>query len=69
MDRLNKLTSYFNEKERKRLDAVAKNNKGGLPEMTVSDSYKSPSFYSYGLFLLIFSLFVLISLMKFVCHA
>lgn len=36
MDRLNNLSSYFIDKERKRLDALAKNNKSGLPEMTVS---------------------------------
>ena len=36
MERLDKLSSYFNEKERKRLDAKAKQNFDGLPEMTVS---------------------------------
>jgi hypothetical protein len=36
MDRLNNLASYFNEKERKRLNAIAKNTSSGLPEMSVS---------------------------------
>ena len=35
MDRLNNLSSYFNEKERKRLNAIAQQNTSGLPEMSV----------------------------------
>jgi hypothetical protein len=35
-ERLNKLSSYFNEKERARLDELTRNNLGGLPEMSVS---------------------------------
>ena len=34
MNRFDKLNSYFIEKERKRLDAVAKDTKSGLPEMS-----------------------------------
>ena len=35
MDRLNNLANYFNEKERKKLAAKAKENSLGIPEMTV----------------------------------
>jgi len=37
MDRLNNIASYFNEKERKRLDNIAKNSASGLPEMTFEE--------------------------------
>mmetsp|Transcript_23203 Transcript_23203/g.38697 ORF Transcript_23203/g.38697 Transcript_23203/m.38697 type:complete len:706 (-) Transcript_23203:150-2267(-) len=37
MDRLNQLTSYFNEKERRKLDGKAKLNPSGLPEMTFEE--------------------------------
>jgi len=36
MDRLNNLASYFNEKERRRLESKVKENNLGVPEMTVS---------------------------------
>ena len=35
MDRLNTLANYFNEKERRRLEAKVKENSLGIPEMTV----------------------------------
>lgn len=35
-ERLTKLSSYFNEKERSRLDEITRSNHGGLPEMSVS---------------------------------
>ena len=34
MSRFDKLNAYFIEKERKSLDAVAKDTKSGLPEMS-----------------------------------
>jgi hypothetical protein len=37
MDRMDKLNSYFVQKERKRLDALAKENKSGLPEMSLAE--------------------------------
>eukprot|EP01038_Epipyxis_sp_PR26KG_P013350 gene13350-17906_t len=37
MDRLDKLASYFNEKERKRLQNKAKDSYDGLPEMTLDE--------------------------------
>eukprot|EP01036_Dinobryon_divergens_P027759 gene27756-36581_t len=37
MDRLNNLANYFNEKERKRLAAKAKENSLGIPEMTAAE--------------------------------
>ena len=37
MDRFNKLNSYFVDKERKRLDAIAKDTKSGLPEMSPAE--------------------------------
>ena len=37
MDRFDRLNTYFTEKERKRLDAVAKDSKSGLPEMSVAE--------------------------------
>lgn len=37
MDRFNKLNSYFVDKERKRLDALAKETKSGLPEMSPAE--------------------------------
>ena len=37
MDRYDKLNSYFLEKERKRLDALSKDNAGGLPEMSAAE--------------------------------
>lgn len=37
MDRFDKLNSYFVTKERKRLDAIAKDTKSGLPEMSVAE--------------------------------
>ena len=37
MERFDKLNSYFLEKERKRLDALAKDNPGGLPEMSAAE--------------------------------
>ena len=36
MDRLNKVASYFNEKERRRLDKLIQDSSSGLPEMSVS---------------------------------
>jgi hypothetical protein len=36
MDRLNKVASYFNEKERRRLDKIIQESNSGLPEMSVS---------------------------------
>lgn len=35
MDRLNQVSAYFNEKERRRLETKVKESKSGLPEMTV----------------------------------
>ena len=35
MDHLNRLSSYFADKERKRLDNVVRDSRTGLPEMTV----------------------------------
>ena len=37
MNRLDKLSSYFTEKERKKLDAAAKDNLSGLPEMSEAE--------------------------------
>lgn len=37
MDRMDRLNTYFTEKERKRLDAITKDNKSGLPEMSVAE--------------------------------
>jgi len=37
MDRYDKLNTYFLEKERKRLDALSKENAGGLPEMSAAE--------------------------------
>jgi hypothetical protein len=37
MDRFDKLNSYFLQKERKRIDALAKENKSGLPEMSLDE--------------------------------
>ena len=37
MDRFDKLNTYFIAKERKRLDALTKDNASGLPEMTVAE--------------------------------
>ena len=37
MDRFDRLNSYFTEKERKRLDAITKENKSGLPEMSIAE--------------------------------
>jgi hypothetical protein len=37
MDRFDKLNSYFINKERSRLDAIAKETKSGLPEMSVEE--------------------------------
>jgi hypothetical protein len=37
MDRFDKLNSYFIKKERSRLDAIAKETKSGLPEMSVEE--------------------------------
>jgi hypothetical protein len=34
--RLNNLSTYFIEKERKKLDKIAQQNPSGLPEMSVS---------------------------------
>ena len=39
MDRLNKVASYFNEKERRRLDKIIQESNSGLPEMSVSDLF------------------------------
>ncbi len=47
MDRLNNIASYFNEKERKRLDNIAKNSPSGLPEMTVSKRQLAILVYMY----------------------
>lgn len=35
VDRLDKISSYFNEKERRRLDQKTRESKTGLPDMTV----------------------------------
>lgn len=37
MDRFDKLNSYFINKERSRLDAIAKETKSGLPEMSLEE--------------------------------
>ena len=37
MNRFDKLNSYFIEKERSRLDAVTKDAKSGLPEMSEAE--------------------------------
>ena len=37
MNRFDKLNSYFIEKERRILDAVAKDTKSGLPEMSEAE--------------------------------
>ena len=50
-NRLDQIASYFNEKERRRLEEIARNSAGGLPEMTEdevrlsclqNDGYDSP---------------------------
>lgn len=37
MDRLNQVSTYFNEKERRRLENKVKESKSGLPEMTLDE--------------------------------
>ena len=36
MDQLHRMSAYFNEREKKRLEAKTKEATGGVPEMSVS---------------------------------